>query len=72
LSSSFHTVISSQPFGPVQFPNPLQAPGVAFDLYNIHQVIFEAMVQIEEIITIMFSTGSTFFGWVICWTDITY
>ncbi|CAB4391152.1 unnamed protein product [Rhizophagus irregularis] len=37
------SVISSVPFRPPQFPYPLQRPGVAIDLYDIQQVIFEAM-----------------------------
>jgi len=37
------SVISSVPFRPPQFPYPLQTPGVAIDLYDIQQSIFQAM-----------------------------
>ncbi|GBB85562.1 hypothetical protein RclHR1_12050007 [Rhizophagus clarus] len=46
---SFHAVISSQPFPQPQglpqpqVPYPLQRPGIAIDLYDIQQAIFEAM-----------------------------
>ena len=36
------SVVSSVPL-PSQFPNPLQTPGVAIDLYDIQQSIFEVM-----------------------------
>ncbi|CAJ0838745.1 306_t:CDS:2 [Entrophospora sp. SA101] len=37
------SVISSVPFRPPQFPYPLQTSGVAIDLYDIQQSIFQAM-----------------------------
>ncbi|CAG8707019.1 15455_t:CDS:2, partial [Funneliformis mosseae] len=40
---SFHTFISSRPFSSPRFPYPLQAPGVAMDLYDLQQAIFSAM-----------------------------
>jgi hypothetical protein len=39
---SFNVIMSSVPLPP-QFPSPLQKPGVAIDLYDIQQAIFNAM-----------------------------
>ncbi|CAG8709749.1 16184_t:CDS:2 [Funneliformis caledonium] len=40
---SFYTFISSRPFSSPRFPYPLQAPGVAMDVYDLQQAIFSAM-----------------------------
>ena len=40
---SFYHIASSKPFVVPQFPHPLVNPGVAIDLFDIQEQIFDAM-----------------------------
>ena len=40
---SFYHIASSQPFVITQFPYPLVNPGVAIDLFDLQEAIFDAM-----------------------------